>query len=65
MKKKKKKSVSLSPALVGLLFLTAASLGSIGVIHAVMKNRQLTLGRKTEEVSKRIAERERDLTNAP
>lgn len=63
MSKNKKKKANLSPAMFALLILTALSLGTTGVFHTVMKNRQLEVVREIERVERRIKEHERDVTN--
>ena len=63
MKKNQKKKANLSPAMLVLLLLTAISLGTTGVFHTVMKNRQLQVIRETEKVELRVKEKERDITD--
>ena len=63
MSKNKKKKASLSPAVFGLLILTAISLGATGVFHTVLKNRQLSVVREIEQVERRMRENDRDVTN--
>lgn len=63
MTKNRKKKANLSPAMFALLVLTALSLGTTGVLHTVMKNRQLQLVREIENVERRIKEHDRDITN--
>lgn len=63
MTKNRKKKSNLSPAMFTLLVLTAISLGTTGVLHTVMKNRQLQVVREIENVERRIKEYDRDITN--
>lgn len=63
MSKNKRKKTTLTPAVFGLLILTAISLGATGVFHTVMKNHQLNVVRDIERVERRIKEHERDVTN--
>ncbi|WP_200392741.1 hypothetical protein [Roseibacillus ishigakijimensis] len=45
------------------MILTAISLGGTGLVHTVLKNRQLEVKREIERVDRRLKEKERDVTN--
>ncbi len=63
MSKNRKKKKTIGPGIFALLILTAISIGTTGIFHTVMKNRQLEVVREIEKVERRVKEYERDVTN--
>lgn len=63
MSKNRIRKANLSPAMFALLVLTAISLATTGIVHTVMKNRQLQVVREIESVERRMKEKDRDITN--
>ena len=61
MSKNRVKKRNLSPAMFVLLVMTAISLATTGIFHAVMKNRQLQVVRQIDQVERRIKDQDRDI----
>jgi hypothetical protein len=63
MSKNRKKKANFSPAIFALVVFTAISFGGTGLLHTILKNRQLQVIREAERVEHRIKEHDRDITD--